>query len=69
MRAYELYARVTQRRPELEIDLHSAADPPAPETGPEKGVPEKAGRGPMRLDPEAGGPDRQAGKQAAIHPE
>jgi membrane protein len=67
VRAYELYARVTQRRPGLEIDLHSAADPPASDAGPEQGASEAG-----RVDaagPEKGGPDRQVGKQAASHPE
>jgi membrane protein len=53
VRAYELYARVTQRRPELEIDLHPAADPPASETDPEKGAPEAGGL--EAADPQAGG--------------
>jgi membrane protein len=82
VRAYELYARVTQRRPELEIDLHPAADPPASETDPEKGAPEAGGLeaadsqagGHGVADPEArgheaGGHDHRAGKQAASHPE
>jgi membrane protein len=74
VRAYELYARVTQRRPGLEIDLHPAAGPPASEAGPEKGAPEADGPDQLAAGretggPEAGSPDRQAGKQAAIHPE
>ncbi len=62
VRVYELYARVTQRRPELEIDLHRAADPPAPETGPGRGgCPQ--GRRPRCGSPASGRP-RPPGREA-----
>ncbi len=67
VRAYELYARVTLRRPELEIDLHPAPDPPASEAGPENDASE-AGP-PEPAAPETGGHDGRGGKQAARRPE